>query len=341
MDSIKKNINNIIIEVNYKTELLGIIMLISNYYEKFPWLFKSFNKNYTDIIRKKFLKYKDEKVLKDFEYFVNKYHFCYDGPLSLFLQLDNNYKCNKFNDYILKERINNDKQIYSFVNGINDFAKKINFEEYYNNNKEKYSLYINSIYNLLKNSNIADFILDYYGYGKDKKFYVNLIPFTTDGCYGVTINDDIYCSLSVREKYIYDNNLYNIINDDKDFILIILHEFSHGYINELTNKYNLINNEMNIFDSIKKDMSKMAYSDNKTILNEHIIRAIVARFIAINYKDNKLYEEERQRNLNMGFVYFDEIIESLKEYESNRNKYPTFDLYYSKLINNLKGYICK
>jgi hypothetical protein len=341
MDSIKKKINNITIEINYKTELLGIIMLISNYYEKFPWLFKDFNKNYTNEIRKKFLTFKDEKIIKDYEYFVNKYHFCYDGPLSLFLQLDEDFNCNQFNDYILKERIDNDQKIYSFANEIHDFAQKINFEKYYNDNLVKYSLYINSIYNLLKNSNMANFMLSYYGYGKDKKFYVNLIPFTTDGCYSVTIKDRVYCSLSVQEKFINNYNLYNIIDDDNDFILIILHEFSHGYINELTNKFNLINDKTTIFDKIKEQMSKMAYGDNKTIINEHIIRCIVARFIKINYQNEELYEQERQKNINLGFIYFDNIIESLKEYEENRQKYPTFDLFYSKLINNLKEYICK
>jgi hypothetical protein len=57
-NSINKKIGNITVEVNYKTELLGVIQLLSDYHNDFPNLFEDYeNRFYIKRINDKFLKY--------------------------------------------------------------------------------------------------------------------------------------------------------------------------------------------------------------------------------------------------------------------------------------------
>ena len=136
MQSMVKNINGINITVDYRTELLGILMWLSGYTTKLPHLFSEYeNKFYTDEIVEKFSKYKNEEAVLKFKELVDKHNFSYDAPFSLFLQLDEHFKCDNLNDYTFKERLQNDESVYEFINGLDDFANKINFNEYYNSKR--------------------------------------------------------------------------------------------------------------------------------------------------------------------------------------------------------------
>ena len=54
MKSIEKNIEKITITVDYRSELLGIIMWLSDYHNQFPHLFQPYaNKFFTDNIIQK------------------------------------------------------------------------------------------------------------------------------------------------------------------------------------------------------------------------------------------------------------------------------------------------
>ena len=86
MESVSIQVDDINIEVDYRTELLGIIMWRSNYHKKYDMLFQKYgNKFYIDEIIKNFEKFSNHKVIKDFEKIVDCHGFNYDAPLDLFL----------------------------------------------------------------------------------------------------------------------------------------------------------------------------------------------------------------------------------------------------------------
>ena len=64
MEHVQKKSGNITVKVDYRTELLGIIMCISNYRNKFPSMFQPYeNQFYVQNIIDKFGKYKEENVI--------------------------------------------------------------------------------------------------------------------------------------------------------------------------------------------------------------------------------------------------------------------------------------
>ncbi len=342
MNSFSKKVGNITITIDYRIELLGIIMHISDYSKELPHLFVEHeNKFYMDRIKEKFLKYKNEEVVKIFDSLLIKHSFSYDAPYALFYELNEDFECNKLSDYVFKSRLGSDELVYEFISKLKPFAEKINFEEYYNSNKEEYLKYINSIASAFEMYDISKFLFSYYGYGEDKKFFVNPIAFASDGAFGVMLEDGaIYSSIPVY-KNSKRENLFDYTSREKSIVKTSVHEFSHGFVNKINEKYGLIDNDSNIFSNIFEVMKKNAYGSNYSILNEFIIRAIVARYILITYKDEEHYKKEIERTKEWGFIYIDNIIESLIEYENNRDKYKTLDEYFPIMVNNLINYIKK
>ena len=203
MKSIEKNIEKITITVDYRSELLGIIMWLSDYHNQFPHLFQPYaNKFFTDNIIQKFNEFKKEPAILEFNELVKKHGFSYDAPISLFLQINENFDCNDVNDYILKER---------------------------------------------------------------------LMPYTTEGAYCCYTNNKIYACFPVSKKT-KKKNLFDTTNREKNIIDTVVHEFCHSYINPITQK-SKINLPINFFDKIKSQMNKIAYTNDYSIINEHIVRA--------------------------------------------------------------------
>jgi len=82
-------------------------------------------------------------------------------------------------------------------------------------------------------------------------------------------------------------------------------------------------------------MNKQAYSSWESCVNEHIVRAVVARINYIhsgseNYENIITYEKDR------GFLYIDELTKKLEEYEKNRDKYKSFKDFYPELVKVFK-----
>lgn len=338
MRSIIKKISDITITLDYRTELLGIIMLLGNYHKKFPHLFLKYeNQFYVDRILRVFGDYKNDEIIEEFDNLVEKHSFNYDAPFALFLELDEHLKSSQLSEYVFKDRLNNDDDIYLFLDKLEAFAKKIDFENYYRNNIPEYTQYVESISKAFEKYDITSFLRAYYGYSSGKQFFINLIPFTTNGAYCCNYETKIYSCFPVFEG-MKKENLFDSRDKEKYIVDNPVHEFSHGYINPITKKYNILNEKTHFFDDIREQMSKKAYPYDTQIINEYIIRAICARYILLMYHDQNWYQRRIESEKESGFIYIEPIIESLLEYENNRQVYPRFDLFYPNIIASLEKY---
>lgn len=281
MKNIEKKVGLIHICVDFRTELLGIIQILSN--NPLTETNDNYsNQKYVAEIERRFGKYRHHPVIKMDAYYREKYGFDYDAPITMFLQLDNHFKTEKLNDYILYKRLDGDESIYQYINLLEDFAKEINFENYYHEKQEQYASYINQLVTPLENYDVTEYLRDYYNVPiADKVFTINILPFQKGNAYGSTIHNHIYSSVSsATVKHCRNDSDITFMIPGKEFgfASVTLHEFSHSIVNPLTDKLNIISEEDNLFDEIKEIMKKQAYSRNSTIMNEHIIRAIQSRY---------------------------------------------------------------
>lgn len=85
-------------------------------------------------------------------------------------------------------------------------------------------------------------------------------------------------------------------------------------------------------------MSKQAYSNWKTVINESLVRAAV-----ICYMLDKKYSEESIREdltgqLQRNFRWMPELVQLLRKYQTNRAEYPSLETFYPEIIHFFDEY---
>ena len=334
MNSYTKQVDNITITVDFKTELLGIIEIISPQYKSISGhtLTPLGNKFIYDNIIEKFNKYSNHELIELFDEITQKYSFMKDSLVHMFLELGDDLKIDKLSDYTM-EQLNYDNKIYEFINLLPSFASEIGFYDYYKNNENFYLKCINSISNNINDIKFSKFLSNYFGY-LNKELVINAIPFNSYSCYSAHTDKKVISSLGITQLS-KSEDLYGTWELYKgDMIQICNHEFCHSYINPLTEKYDL--SDITMFDNIKEQMLQFGYDDIATIINEHVVRAVEIRSIKqLNLGEEK-YKNSIERYKNIGFIYIEQIIELLEQYETKRNEYKTFDMFYDNIINYMK-----
>lgn len=308
-------------------------MWLSDYHKIIPECFSLYeNRFYVDNILTRFSEYKNDDVVIEFMELVRKHQFEYDAPYALFLQLDEHFKCDKLDDYVFIERLEEDESIYAFLDKLEDFANRINFEDYYNSNIELYSEWTRYILSCFKRGNVLKFYENYFGH-TDNEYYLNLIPFAADGSFSASIGNKIYdmnpVTSDMKRDTLFERDRIEIV------ISAPIHEFLHGYVNPITDKLGLLDSNTNLFDELKEKMSVQGYPTDVEIINEHLVRAIHIRYIINEYNDIKWAEYVTRSEEENGFIYIREILEKLEFFENNRNVFNTFDDFYPEIVSYL------
>lgn len=118
---------------------------------------------------------------------------------------------------------------------------------------------------------------------------------------------------------------------------IVLHEFSHSFVNPITTKnIDEVNKYKSLYKPISEIMKKQAYADWETCVNEHIVRAVTTR-IAYIYEGEAAGEKALKYEKSNGFIYIDNLCEKLKYFEENKNNYASFEEFYPELIEVFKN----
>lgn len=91
----------------------------------------------------------------------------------------------------------------------------------------------------------------------------------------------------------------------KDYFPTILHEFNHSFVNHVVEKYRSELQESGtiIFDKVKDEMNKQAYSNWKTMYDEALVKATVIKYMKDYNFDKKTIENELNEQLNISFFY--------------------------------------
>lgn len=165
-------------------------------------------------------------------------------------------------------------------------------------------------------------------YGKEQNSYNYVISSLMCGNFGLNFDNtakgalDIICVFSTEGQSISTP--------------ILLHEFSHPFINPLTEKYaSLVENYKTAYEKLKPyklPNFSSGYGDWPECVDEHLVRAMV---IYLLRKCNLTYDAEKmlEHDLYCGYQYIPLILERYQFYEKNRDRYPTFETFYPSLLN--------
>lgn len=300
-----------------------------------------FDFSYKDEMKEYFNKYKNHKAVKTFHK-LSKKGFSYDAPPSVMLYLSSTLSL-KENNIIpndLIDRASGKKELLEFIDELKDFSIEADFNKFYEQNNSFYQTMIDNVYKNIKDMGLIETLDDYYGM-EVNSYNLILSPMLHAGGYGPKVEAenglyDVYGIIG-PQSIIKDNDGKMVPDYSSETIRhIVWHEFSHSFINPITEKYiNEINQYNDLYSKIEKQMSSQAYSNWETCVNEHIIRAITARLIYLDQGQsayNTIIANERAN----GFYYVPALCESLARYEINRDDYPTLESYYPELIKVFK-----
>jgi hypothetical protein len=123
-----------------------------------------------------------------------------------------------------------------------------------------------------------------------------------------------------------------IFGSPQEIAEITMHEIGHLFVNSLTEKHSEeVERYARLYKTIVKPMKNRAYPDWQTAVNEHVIRAITTRITFI-MEGPKAGSEALHRERGKGFIYLDVLLNRLREYEVERERYPRFADFYPRLL---------
>jgi hypothetical protein len=172
---------------------------------------------------------------------------------------------------------------------------------------------------------------------KQGSFHIVLAPLLASGNYGPS---------RLREDGTLD--LYGIVSSSgqsrgiaqfgsvEDLRYQVWHEFAHSFVNpEIIRLSAEVERSRKLMAPIADVMRSQAYDQWVIIVYEHVVRAVTLRlaFRELGEEDGKaelLYEKSR------GFAYVEALADALKQYEQERDKYPTFRDFAPRLLGVLE-----
>jgi len=326
------------VSVDPRIELLSAVQLLSNY----PLL------NQSDFQYKKemldyFSPFKSHPAVTKFIEMSN-INFNYDAPPTAMLFLSNPPELKivtPFTNYIIG-RAGGREDSEAFIEALRDFAVKSNFMDFFNAHKDFYAILIKDAEATLGDYKDVSMLENFYGISQNS-YNIILVPLFAHG-YGPKVEIepskyDIYCIIGYVQRGTPS------FGERLSLRYLVWHEFSHSFVNPITEKYvNEVNKYSKLFLPIKDIMEKMAYSQWQLCVNEHIIRAVVVKFaekaieqdfeqdvaeIMLSVLSERLLSDEVKK----GFVYIRRIYDLIDTYEKNRDKYPTFIDFYPEILD--------
>lgn len=277
------------IRFDRRTELLSVLFWLSDYKTKYSFIVNTESNSLFSYAQNFFANSNYNYVVSLFEKLVNVYDMDFDAPVALFLQFSEDMTSYHLEDYPYISRLNQNPLVVELMDAAIKFYDESNFEEYFQSNQKYYNEILDKDCSLHL-MHITDVMKQIYGDAFEKyNFSINITSATTNGGYCVTIGDHVICSSGLLDGTIY---LYDSM---------ILHEFSHHFINPLTVQYMKDEDKLDpsLFADIMDNVEKQGYRTNDTIINEYIIRAIECCFCEL--KALTYFNEHIQFNLLQGF----------------------------------------
>jgi hypothetical protein len=232
------------------------------------------------------------------------------------------------------------KNAYEFVKLLQKFYQEAKCAEFFENNK---SLYLEASTKFLPIYVKLD--LNWYNtfYGKEptERFIIVNGLGNGGGNYGpsITLPDNKKEVYAIMGTWKVDS-LGMPEFKASDYFPILLHEFNHSFVNYLTTirKEEFRKSGERIFSAVENEMISQAYDNWETMINEALVRASVIKYMKDHSFDKAEIEAEVNKQEDRGFLWINELVSELENYDNQRKMYLSLESYLPKLIEAYKTY---
>lgn len=321
--------SDLIVKVDQRIELLSVVQHFTTWANQRHTRYES---RYKVEVQKYFERFSNHKAIQLSQELTNS-GFSYDAPPNFVLYHSNPpefEQVTEYSDYLV-DRAGSTSKLVNFANELRNFAVETDFVSFIENQKAYFRKIENDIKRTIGDMDYIEIIENYYGSQQNS---YNVVPASLfhNGGYGALIES------------VDGINIYNIagpvsssqgipsFGSESTFQYVLLHEFSHSFVNPLTEEYKIeVNNFSELFEPIRSQMENMAYGRWETCVNEHLVRTNVARFFnqlqGVEEKDEIL-----QNEYDKGFIYIYGLDSLMQRYEADRVVYPSYTDFYPKIL---------
>lgn len=216
-----------------------------------------------------------------------------------------------------KSRLWKKSDLDKYLPLLGEFVRDTKFEEFLKSEEPYFAQATKSLENLLARKPVAHWLKDFYGAPPSAKSYAVVGLLCGGGNYGVSFryaNEEI-AAMPVLGAGEFDKEGLPVFGEGD--LGLILHEFSHPYINFEVAKFPEITKfGKPLFGLTKTSLAANAYGDAQAVMFETYTRAAENNILRRFAPD--LAEANMIEHRSKGFLWESDIVDSLKEASLNR-----------------------
>jgi len=332
----RANVGKITIEVDPRVELIGIVFRLAGS----PGFNNGTLRPYAKSIEKHFGDFDGHPVVKMATQLRNTRLMSCDGPMSLAVHIDRNLRLRKKTeewpstlDYRWEKQ-----ETADFLDKLRKFAAETKFGEFFKGQRDIYETGIQSCKDLIGPLNLEKWLVDFFGVKDcgDLKLVLGFVNgFNNYGCrFADGQTSEKYAIIGIRP---FDPS--NTVMFRPMQIGLTVHEFCHSFTNPIVDKYmdRLQPAGERLFAVHGPAMRMGSYQKWESVMHETAVRACVMSFVRHSFEPMYL-DYFLKDEVKAGFVWTEDAGNFLKTYESNRDKYPTFESFFPEFVDFLNEY---
>jgi hypothetical protein len=332
----RPNVAAIEIEVDPRMELIGIVFRLAGNYEFNQGRIRSYVRD----IERQFGDFDDHPVVKLAARLRSTHRMSCDGPMSLAVYIDRDYRPRKTFEqwpWGLDGRWKKQETI-EFLELLRQFAAETKFDEFYNAHTSLYETGISSCQAVMAQYDLQTWLGEFFGVEEMGDLSLVLGFLNGPNNYGIKFQ-----SGQTHEKYAIIGMSLPDADGNPVFrhrkLEIVAHEFCHSYANPVVDKYmeQLQPAGEKLYTAKSLAMKQIGYQNWQSLIYESVVRACVANYIRNSFEPEYL-QDYLDKEASRGFVWIEDLDNLLKTYQSNRDKYPTFESFFPEFVTFLNEY---
>ena len=266
-----------------------------------------------------------------------------DGPMSLAVYIDRDFRPRKTFEqwpWGLDGRWKK-QETAEFLEQLRQFAAETKFNEFYQAHTALYETGIRSCRAVMAQYDVQTWLGEFFGVKEtgDLKLVLGFLNGSSN--YGLRFTGG-----KTSEKYaiigmpLPDADGNPVFSPGK--LEIVAHEFCHSFANPVVGKYieQLRPAAEKLYTAKAAAMKRIGYQNWQSLMYESAVRASVACYIRNSFEPEYL-QRYLDEDTGKGFVWTKELSDLLVTYETNRDKYPTFESFFPEIVTFFNEYTGK
>lgn len=308
--------------VDQRVELLSIIFRLAGNFEYNMSQLTS----YTGDIDTYFFPYKNHPAVTMAKTLAEKNGVSFDAVMSMAIHLSDPPALAPvvpFADHVPEARWGKHNAI-KFAQLAADFYRDTHFDKFYPAHGALYEMAESRFQKVLGGFD-ADWYRTFYGDIPKGQFHLILAVNNGGANYGPRVNfpdgrEEIFAIIGCAKKDEQSNPIF-----DASDLAIIVHEFNHSFVNPAVDEHVTdFAPAEKIFQRVAAKMQAQAYGSTQTMVNESLVRAAVILYFESHGAGPRQTQARVIREQANGFTWIDDLCALLRQYESQRDRYPTF-----------------